>query len=280
MNGRSCRLKNVILRVENCGQFILVWEVPLIPNPIHKALLILKSSNARFLLMGGQACILYGAAEFSRDLDLTIGIDAENIKNIKFALSALEAKLVFVPDLDITALQRGHTCHFRCHSSGAEGLRIDLMSKIRGCPDFTLLWERRTEILLTEIGKIGILSLPDLIQAKKTLRDKDWPMIRRLIEADWLQSRSNPKPAQVRFWLMECRTPALLVEIAQKYPEESGALIAQRVLLEIALRGDIKSLESSLRKEEDIEKEKDRLYWAPLRAELEQWQREKHCKKT
>jgi hypothetical protein len=29
----------------------------------------------RYLLMGGQACILYGAAEFSRDLDIAIAID-------------------------------------------------------------------------------------------------------------------------------------------------------------------------------------------------------------
>jgi hypothetical protein len=230
--------------------------------------------------MGGQACILYGAAEFSRDLDLTIGIDAENIKTIKHALSELEAKLVFVPDLDIAALQRGHACHFRCNSSGAEGLRIDLMSKIRGCPDFPQLWERRAEISLPEIGEIGLLSLPDLIQAKKTQRDKDWPMIRRLLEADWLQSRPNPETAQVRFWLMECRTSALLVELTQKYPEEAGILIAHRELLEVALRGDLQSLELSLRKEEDLEKEKDRLYWAPLRAELEKWRREKHWKKS
>lgn len=29
--------------------------------------------------MGGQACVLYGAAEFSRDTDLVILADADNI---------------------------------------------------------------------------------------------------------------------------------------------------------------------------------------------------------
>jgi hypothetical protein len=28
--------------------------------------------------MGGQACVFYGAAEFSRDTDFTIAIDSDN----------------------------------------------------------------------------------------------------------------------------------------------------------------------------------------------------------
>jgi len=42
----------------------------LIPNPIQKVLSTLSTRQVRYLLMGGQACVLYGAAEFSRDLDL------------------------------------------------------------------------------------------------------------------------------------------------------------------------------------------------------------------
>ena len=52
-----------------------------------------------------------------------------------------------------------------------------------------------------------LLSLPDLVQAKKTQRDKDWPMIRRFVEAHYFQNSAKPNPAQVRFWLQELRTP-------------------------------------------------------------------------
>jgi len=45
------------------------------------------------------------------------------------------------------------------------------------------------------------LSLPDLVQAKKTQRDKDWPMIRRLVEAHYFQSRGKPKMAHLEFRL-------------------------------------------------------------------------------
>lgn len=42
----------------------------MIPNPIRRVLSSIREHRVRALLMGGQACVLYGAAEFSRDTDL------------------------------------------------------------------------------------------------------------------------------------------------------------------------------------------------------------------
>ena len=42
------------------------------PSPILRALSSIRTSGVRTLLMGGQACAFYGAAEFSRDLDLLV----------------------------------------------------------------------------------------------------------------------------------------------------------------------------------------------------------------
>lgn len=36
--------------------------------------------------MGGQACVLYGAAEFSRDLDLALLSDPDNLDRLASAL--------------------------------------------------------------------------------------------------------------------------------------------------------------------------------------------------
>jgi len=41
-------------------------------NPITRVLSIFQKNDVRFLLMGGQACVLYGAAEFSRDIDVSM----------------------------------------------------------------------------------------------------------------------------------------------------------------------------------------------------------------
>ena len=53
------------------------------PSPIHKALSILQKHRVRALLMGGQACILYGAAEFSCDIDLAVLADDKNLSRLE-----------------------------------------------------------------------------------------------------------------------------------------------------------------------------------------------------
>ena len=52
------------------------------------------------LLMGGQACVFYGAAEFSRDLDLLVLADAENLDLLRKALATVAAESIAVPALD------------------------------------------------------------------------------------------------------------------------------------------------------------------------------------
>lgn len=228
--------------------------------------------------MGGQACILYGAAEFSRDLDLTIGIDDQNLKLIRKILDRLQAENIFVPPLDADILKHGHACHFRCHTPETEGLRIDLMSCMRGCDDFEALWNRRAIIHLPEIGDLGVLSLPDLVKAKKTQREKDWPIIRRLIEADILQFQNRTTENQIHFWFLECRTPLELIRLAEERPDLCRSLSSQRHLLIYALMKDEKALEKNLLEEELAEKAIDRAYWMPLRMELEKWRHEKTSK--
>lgn len=161
-------------------------------GPIPKVLSTFLKHRVKALLIGGQACILYGAAEFSRDIDLTIMISPENLKNLRLALTELEAEGVFFPELSEEVLERGHACHFRCQRVDIKDLRIDIMGKMRGVDSFPELWSRREEIELPEIGKVAVMSLSDLVKAKKTQRDKDWPMIRRLVEADIVNAPALP----------------------------------------------------------------------------------------
>ena len=59
----------------------------MIPSPIRKALSTIRRHQVAHLLMGGQACVLYGAAEFSRDLDLALLPDPTNLDRLQAALS-------------------------------------------------------------------------------------------------------------------------------------------------------------------------------------------------
>src|SRR5207248_1140102 len=117
---------------------------------------------------------------------------------------------------------------------------------------------------------VEVLGVTDLVRAKKTQRDKDWPMIRRLVEAHHAAYRDRPNPEQVAFWFREGRTPGLLIELGTLYPEAWRQQTQHRPLLALAVPGQEGQLESALREEELREREQDRLYWLPLKQELEQ----------
>ena len=57
--------------------------------------------------MGGQACVFYGAAEFSRDTDLAILASSENLTRLKKALSDLQAGVIAVPPFEAKYLRKG-----------------------------------------------------------------------------------------------------------------------------------------------------------------------------
>jgi hypothetical protein len=222
--------------------------------------------------MGGQACVFYGAAEFSRDLDLLILVDAANLARLRQALDELDAQPIAVPPFAQQFLEAGHAIHFRCRRPDVAGLRIDLMARLRGMGGFEELWQRRTTIE-TETQAIDLLGLEDLVCAKKSQRDKHWPMIRRLVEQHYFQHRNEPTPGQIRFWLRELRTARLLLSVVEVWPLETDREVGQRPAVSAAIGGSEERVAEHLELEEKQERDRDRLYWQPLRRELEELQR-------
>ena len=78
----------------------------MIPNPIRKVLSSMHGRRVRALLMGGQACVFYGAAEFSRDTDIAILADSTNLARLRRALDDLGAECIAVPELSLRNLRR------------------------------------------------------------------------------------------------------------------------------------------------------------------------------
>ncbi len=245
------------------------------PNPILKVLSTLKKHHVKCLLIGGQACIIYGAAEFSRDSDFVVLSSSQNLKHLKKALEKLEAERIYVPPLKAEYLKRGHACHFRCHRQEVKGLRVDIISKLRGCEPFNKLWKRKNTVLLQSGSTIDVIGLADLVQCKKTQRDKDWLMLKRLVDNDILMNKSSPSVRRIKWWFQETRGANLLIELAKKYPKIAEACLPERPLLSSAIIGNLQKLNSQLRDEEMQERRKDIEYWAPLRKELEQLRHKK-----
>ena len=250
------------------GKLISTLVARLTRNPILKVLSLIRAHRVRALLMGGQACVFYGAAEFSRDTDLAILASSENLARLKKALKDLQAEVIAVPPFEAKYLRKGHGVHFRCHHVEAIGMRVDVMTKMRGVDPFPKIWSRRTTIVIND-DAIDLMSLPDLVQAKKTQRDKDWPMLRRLIEVNYFENRESPTREQIRFWFLELRTPDLLIELASEQGRIPAQLRRQRPLLELATTSTKSLLVDALIEEEQREREADRQYWVPLKKELE-----------
>ncbi len=142
------------------------------------------------------------------------------------------------------------------------------MAEVPWCQDAGL-WQRRTTLDDNAGMRIELLSLPDLVCAKKTQWDEGWPMLRRLVEANYFGNRDNPAPAQVAFWLRESRTAAMLLDLARQYRLAVASLVEERPLLGIALDGNGAGLATALVEEEMAIRDVDRAYWLPLKAELE-----------
>ena len=67
------------------------------PDPILKVLSTMRRHEVRCLLMGGQACVFYGAAEFSRDADFALLSEPDNLARLRGALEELQADTIAVP---------------------------------------------------------------------------------------------------------------------------------------------------------------------------------------
>lgn len=221
--------------------------------------------------MGGQACVLYGSSEFSRDIDLAILVEPENLDALRRALAELQADVIALPMFESRHLEAGHAVHFRCRAPAAAGVRIDLMGRMRGVAPFSELWGRRK----TDAAGFPLLSLPDLVAAKKTQRDKDWPMIRRLVEADYFLNRDAASEPSVLFWLAELRTPELLAEVVHRHPALSAGHPRAAVQASVAGASALE-IERAMEDEEAQIRASDREYWLPLRRELERMRRERN----
>lgn len=241
------------------------------PSPILKVLSTFKNAKVKALLIGGQACIVYGAAEFSRDSDFVVFANPSNLNRLKGALKVLKAEPVYFPELKIGYLQKGHACHFRCGAAGVEDLRVDVMGRLRGCSPFPVLWRRRNRVKVGSVGVIDVINVKDLVQSKKTQRDKDWLMLGRLVENSILLADLKAPAKTAAWWLLEARNPQTLARLCGLYPKLARRLAARRPLLKYAIAGQTVKTQKMLTAEERLERNNDKLYWDPLKNELETW---------
>ncbi len=98
-------------------------------------------------------------------------------------------------------------------------------------------------------------------------------MIARLLEANYAERKEAPSAEQIRFWLREMRTARYLIEIAGQFSSAAAEIAVKRPLLQYAIAGEAEALETALAEEQAAEQQRDKKYWQPLLAEIEQLRR-------
>jgi hypothetical protein len=160
----------------------------------------LEEHGVRWLLISGQATILYGAATFSEDVDLWVEPTASNFERFTLALRASSARYYkLTPALTVANALMRHGFHFVLPNDDGSEVFLDVM----GCPprvgsfDAALAGARDIE---TTFGLLHTIGIPELIELKKTQRPRDYPIISRLALA-WLDERADPSSSELS-WVL------------------------------------------------------------------------------
>jgi hypothetical protein len=141
----------------------------------------------RYLLISGQACILYGASELTEDIDLWIDPTTGNAEKFLRALASLDARVGrLTPPFETRFLKKGHGFHFRIGD-----VDVDVMGRPPRVSDFSSVY-RRSRRIKTEWGVLPVIAPEDLVPLKQTDRPKDYGAISNLVRNRVREDESPP----------------------------------------------------------------------------------------
>ena len=118
----------------------------------------LSDAEARFLVVGAYAAMLYAEPRYTKDLDVWVEATPENAARVHRALRTFGAP---VTDLSVSDLATPGVVF----QIGVEPNRIDILTSISAI-DFTEAWERRRASTYGGVC-IHVLGLDDLIRTKR-----------------------------------------------------------------------------------------------------------------
>lgn len=130
------------------------------PPDFKELLSVFNSRKVRYLLIGGYAVSLHSQPRSTKDLDLLISPDADNVKALYAALAEFGAPLAGMIPADF--MESG--TFFRM---GVPPLMVDILPAIPGV-DFESAWNRRADMEIDPDNglRVPVISRRDLIAAK------------------------------------------------------------------------------------------------------------------
>jgi hypothetical protein len=211
--------------------------------------------GVEYLLISGQASILYGAATFSEDIDLWVNPTQANLAKLVRTLSACRARVYkLTPPLTLRHFRRGHGFHFTLPSR-PDPVYLDIMGRPPRVGSFSGS-RRRAQLMKTGWGILPVVSIEDLIALKKTRRLYDYEVISNLVQIRVSQS-DRPSRSLLAWALKESFRAEDRVEFARQL---------HRRMTESEGRGRVA-------REIPKWQARDVSYWRPIVRELREFRR-------
>jgi hypothetical protein len=154
----------------------------------------LERRRVRYLLVSGQAAVLYGASTFSEDVDLWVDATPANWQSLLTALADCGASFYkLTPPPTLVHARRGHGFHFtvRPDDSADPPGYLDVMGIVPRCAPFAVC-RRRAEVMDTDWGSVPVIHRRDLALIKRTRRLADYDTISLLAGLEFERHHSRP----------------------------------------------------------------------------------------
>lgn len=161
----------------------------------------LSARGVEYLLISGQATILYGAATFSEDIDLWINPTVENRDRFLAALRGCKARYYkLTPQVSVENLAHGHGFHFLLPGGDQPDVFLDIMGKPPRVGAFAACVPS-ARLMETEWGLVRTIGLKALVELKKTQRLEDYPIISKLVLA-WFDQPERAETPDDLVWAL------------------------------------------------------------------------------
>ncbi|MDW8309248.1 MAG: hypothetical protein RMK20_07725 [Verrucomicrobiales bacterium] len=181
----------------------------------------LERQRVEYLLISGQATVLYGAATFSEDIDLWINPTAGNRARFLAALQECRARYYKItPPFTVELLQRGHGFHFTLPGDEVGEIFLDVLGRPPRVGSFATV-SATARRMKTDWGTIPTIGIQPLVELKKTQRLEDYPIVSKLVLA-WFRQPECSAAAGDYLWALE--NLFTLPELAAFFSEHPVAL--------------------------------------------------------
>jgi hypothetical protein len=209
-----------------------------------------------YLLISGQATVLYGAATFSEDVDLWIRPTTANARKLLTALASQRARVHrLTPPLTLRNIRKGHGFHFVVPGQPLDTY-LDVMARPPRVGDFTTA-KRRARMMETDWGMLPVLHPVDLVEIKKTRRLVDFDIITNLVLL-YLAEEPEPGNSLLRWAAKNCFRA-----------EERATMLAR-----LGRRRSVSECATEIARELIDLQARDRRYWSPVIDDLRTLRRE------